>query len=61
MRWGKLITRLMCVGLVASIMMPVGREIYPYIESMMDSLQFNTVEAVLSATIGYALYAAIFG
>jgi hypothetical protein len=41
--------------------MPVGREVYPYIESLMDTLKFGTVEAVLSATIGFALYAAMFG
>ena len=61
MKRGVLITRLLCVGLVACIMMPVGREVYPYIESLMDTLKFNTVEAVLSATIGFALYAVMFG
>ncbi len=55
------ITKLLCVALVASIMMPVGREVYPYLESIMDTLKFDAVEAVLSATIGFALYAAMFG
>ena len=61
MKRGPLITKLMCVALVASVMMPLGREIYPYIESMLDSLQFDAVEAVVSATLGFAIYAAMFG
>jgi hypothetical protein len=60
MKRGPLITKLMCVALVASVMMPLGREIYPYIESMLDSLQFNAVEAVISTTLGFAIYAAMF-
>jgi hypothetical protein len=56
-----LITRLLCVALVASVMMPLGREIYPYIASIIDSLKFDAVEAVLSATIGFAIYATMFG
>ena len=42
-------------------LMPVGRDLYPYLESIMDSLKFDAVEAVLSATLGFALYAAMFG
>ena len=61
MKRAPLLTRLLCVALVASIMMPLGREIYPYLESMMGTLKFDAVEAVLSATIGYALYAVVFG
>ena len=61
MKRGSLITKLLCVALVASVMMPLGREIYPYIESMLDSLQFDAAEAVVSATLGFAIYAAMFG
>ena len=46
---------------LASVMMPLGREVYPYIQSVMDALKFDAIEAVLSATIGFALYAAMFG
>jgi hypothetical protein len=60
MKRAPLITKLLCVALVASVMMPVGREVYPYLESVMDSLKFEAFESVLSATIGFALYAAIF-
>ena len=61
MKHAPLIAKLLCVALVASIMMPLGREVYPYIRGAMDALRFESIEAVLSATIGFALYAAMFG
>ena len=61
MRRGPLITKLMCVALVATVMMPVGRDLYPYIEGVIGSLQFDAFEAVVSATLGFAIYAAMFG
>jgi hypothetical protein len=54
------IIKLLCVALVASIMMPAGRALFPYVAGVIDSLQFETVEAVISATIGFGLYAAMF-
>ena len=41
--------------------MPLGRDLYPYIAGAIGSLQFDTFEAVFSATLGVALYAAMFG
>ena len=61
MKRAPLITKLLCVAMVASVMMPVGRELYPYLQSMIDSLKFDAVEAVISATLGFAIYAAMFG
>ena len=61
MKRGPLITKLMCVALVATVMMPLGRDLYPYIEGAMGSLQFDAFEAVLSASVGFAIYAAMFG
>jgi hypothetical protein len=61
MKRGPLITRLMCVALVATVMMPLGRDLYPYIEGAIGSLQFDAFEAVFSATLGFVLYAAVFG
>jgi hypothetical protein len=61
MKRGPLITKLLCVALVATVMMPLGREVYPYIADMIGSLSFDAAEAVLSATMGFALYAAMFG
>lgn len=61
MRRAPLTTKLLCVALVASVMMPVGRAIYPAIAGMIDSMQFDAVEALLSATLGFAIYAVMFG
>jgi hypothetical protein len=56
-----IVTKLLCVGLVASIMLPAGRMVFPLIETAVSGLEFGTIQAVLSATIGFALHAAIFG
>jgi len=61
MRRAPLVTKLLCVALVAAVMMPVGREVYPYIEGAISNLQFDAFEAVFSTTVGFALYAAMFG
>jgi hypothetical protein len=61
MKHSALVTRLLCVALVASIMMPLGREAYPYVAGMIGSLKFDAVEAVLGATLGFAIYATMFG
>ena len=56
-----IVTKLLCVALVASIMLPVGRMIFPLVEPALSDLEFGTIQAVLSATIGFGLHAAIFG
>ena len=61
MKRASLGTKLLCIALVVCVMMPAGREIYPHIASAIDSLKFDAVEAVLSTTLGLAIYAAMFG
>ena len=61
MKKAPVVTRLLCVALVASVMMPVGREVYPYLADMIGILKFDAVEAVVSATVGFAIYAVMFG
>ena len=61
MKQAPLTTKLLCVALVASVVMPLGRELYPYIASVLDNLQFDAAEAVFSATLGFVLDAAMFG
>jgi len=55
------IVKLLCVALVASVLMPAGRALFPYVAGLIGSLQFEAVEAVVGATIGMGLYAAFFG
>jgi len=56
-----LVERLLCVALVVSIVIPVGRMIFPYIDDMLGGTEFNAIEAVVSATLGFGIYAVIFG
>ena len=56
-----LVDRLLCVALVASLMIPVGRMVFPYLDDMLGGMEFKAIEAVVSATLGFGIYAAIFG
>lgn len=61
MNQNPLITKLLCVAFVASIMMPLGRAIFPHVAGVIGGVPFDAVEAVVSATIGFGIYAAVFG
>jgi hypothetical protein len=54
------VTRLLCVALVAAVMLPVGRILFPYVSQELTGIQFQAIEAVLSATVGFGIYS-IFG
>ncbi|MBX6425308.1 MAG: hypothetical protein IRZ09_05220 [Variibacter sp.] len=56
-----LVIKLMCVALVASLMVPIGRLAFPLVADTIGTLEFSTIEAVMSATLGFGLYAALFG
>ena len=55
-----IVTKLLCVALVAAIMLPVGRMLFPYVSYELSGMQFHTIEAVISATVGFGIYS-IFG
>jgi hypothetical protein len=55
------LTKVLCVALVASIMLPLGRMIFPFVDTVVSGLEFDTIQAVVSATIGFGLHAAFFG
>ncbi len=50
------IAKLLCIGLVAAIMLPVGRMLFPYVSADLSQMQFQTLEAVISASVGFGLY-----
>jgi hypothetical protein len=50
-----LVIRLICVGTIAAIMLPVGRLLFPYLGGELSGMQFQTLEAVLSATVGFGI------
>ncbi|MBI1203758.1 MAG: hypothetical protein GC182_14745 [Rhodopseudomonas sp.] len=52
-----LVTKLMCVGLVAAVMLPVGTMLYPYVSADLTGTQFQAVEAVVSTSLGYGIFA----
>ena len=54
-----LVLRILCVGLVAGVMLPMGTMVFPYVSHALDGTQFQALEAVFSATAGYGLYALI--
>ncbi len=56
----EMMVKLLCVALVAAVVLPAGRELYPYLSGDVTSLQFNAIEAVVSATVGFGI-SAIFG
>jgi hypothetical protein len=54
------VIKILCVALVAAIVLPVGRLLFPYVSHEMSGIQFQAIEAVLSATVGFGIYS-IFG
>lgn len=54
------VIKLLCVALVAAIVLPVGRILFPYVSHELTGIQFQAIEAVLSATVGFGIYS-IFG
>ena len=55
------LTKVLCVALVASIMLPLGRMVFPFVDTVVSGLEFDTIQAVLSASIGFGFHATFFG
>ena len=55
-----ILSRLLYVALVAVIMLPVGSVLFPYVSHELTDMQFQAIEAVVSATLGFGIYS-IFG
>jgi hypothetical protein len=55
----RLIIRLICVALVAAVMLPFGHLLFPYVSHVLSGIQFQAIEAVLSATVGFGLSAIV--
>ncbi len=55
-----LIRKLICVAVVVAAMLPIGWFVYPHVANAVSGMQFNTIEAVLAATLGMGLYTSIF-
>ena len=55
------ITKLVCVALVVSFVFPVGQILFPVIGQDIGETPYGAVEAVLSTSLGFGLYAVLFG
>jgi hypothetical protein len=54
-----IVTKLMCVAFVAAIMLPVGHIFFPYVSDELSGMQFQAIEAVVSATVGLGIYSVV--
>lgn len=54
-----LITKLMCVGLVAAVMLPVGTYVFPFVSHELSGTEFRALEAVVSVGVGFGIFALI--
>ena len=55
-----ILIKLMCVALVATLMFPLGQLVFPLVAGSLGVLSFSAIEAVVSATLGFGIYAAFF-
>jgi hypothetical protein len=53
-----LITRLLCVIMVAAVMLPMGGMLFPYVSHVLSGIQFQAIEAIVSATLGFGISSA---
>ena len=56
----EMMVKFLCVALVAAVVLPAGRALYPYLSGDVTNLEFNAIQAVVSATIGFGI-STIFG
>ena len=50
-----MLTRLLCVAFVAALMLPLGRLLFPYVSHELTGIQFQAIEAAVSATLGFGI------
>jgi hypothetical protein len=55
------IIKLACVAAVVVVVFPLGMMLIPYLADELGDTPFKTIEALVSATLGLGLYAALFG
>ena len=50
-----MLMRLLCVALVAALMLPLGGALFPYVSHELMGIQFQAIEALASATLGFGI------
>ncbi len=56
-----LLVKLACVGLMVCLVFPLGSMLYPYVADAIDNLPYSAIEAVVTTSLGFGLYGALFG
>ncbi len=51
------IMKLICVALVAVVMLLAGPHLFPYLRGELSGTQFQALEAVVSASLGFGIFA----
>ncbi len=54
-----LIVKLLCVSAVAAIMLPFGNLAFPLFSDLLSGPQFLAIEAIVGASLGFGISAAI--
>jgi len=54
-----MVVKILCVAVVAAVMLPAGQVLFPYVSHVLSDVQFQAIEAVLSATLGFGLSAIV--
>lgn len=50
-----LMIKLLCVAFVAAVMLPFGGLLFPYVSHQLSGMQFQAIEAVVSAALGFGI------
>lgn len=53
--------KLACVALAVCVVVPFGRLLFPAVANFIGPTPFNTIEAMVTTTLGFGLYTALFG
>jgi hypothetical protein len=53
------LTKLLYVAFVATVMLPAGHILFPYVSDELSGIQFQAIEAVVSASLGFGIYSVL--
>lgn len=56
-----MVRKIGCVAMVAAVMFPLGRALFPFLSEAIGEVPFGVFEAVFTTTLGFALEAVLFG
>jgi hypothetical protein len=57
----RIATQLACVGVVVCVVFPLGELAYPVAADVVGASSFTTLEAVVTAALGFGLFEMLFG